>query len=92
MCTKCDRLSDLVDQVNAGEKTIDRELLSAMVAQLQHVLQEMQDDIGSDKSWLELLNDLGMSMTGLGVSLFFNANNIVAKAHRIEQRRIAESN
>jgi arsenate reductase-like glutaredoxin family protein len=89
MCAKCELIEGLVDQINAGTRPIDRELISAMISQWSHVFEEMQTDIASDKPWLQLLEELGETMLKLSLVMRYNTENTVLRAMLAEQMRIA---
>lgn len=89
MCEHCDRLDELVDEVNRGERTFDQELLAATLTQNKHVLDEVIADCFSAKPLHEILDQAAITMSWMGHALSVNART-VARASRAELDRLAK--
>lgn len=91
MCEVCDRLDVLVEQINNGERSFDREVVSTLVAQLRVVLGEIDADVASDKPLLEFLEDVAASFQGLSLSAI-TMSQAVSRVCLAERGRITGSN
>lgn len=89
MCEHCDRLDELVAEVNRGERTFDQELLATTLTQNKHVLDEVIADCFSAKPLHEILDQAAITMSWMGHALSVNART-VARASRAELDRLAK--
>lgn len=92
MCESCERLGVLVEQIAAGTRKVDGEVLVTMLRQsqmsLQHMLEQAQVSVGDFPRYGELA---ASAMSRVGLALMVNAGTI-AHAARTERERRAGSN